>query len=824
MCQPSMRKKLKLLLLIGLFLAHSISFAENQSNQVGFWWKPTNPTWGLSIQQQGTHTLAIWFTYNTEHKPVWYSLGCDFVTQANETACVGDIYTGTGVPFDKITSAANVQFIHVGTGSLKLKDHKLSLSFSVIGGAQQQISDLEQLNLTTGKDISTCTLQATSRQAATNFTDLWWGGAAASGWGIHITQQSKQLFLNWGSYDTQGNASWIFGLGTKNADNKQQFSGTLYQFQQGAAFSTTILSDPPLDNMGTFTLNFSNGEQGSFTYTLPKQSITNRSLPLERLSTPNNGDLNVCTVLTSLSAPQQAARFLTQATFGAKMPEIEALAASGANGIEEWLKNQFNKPQSLHLPTVHAYYLSQPVEQQKTSNQALNWSLWKNFATADDQLRQRVTFALSELVVISLDSQVNNFPLGAAQYVDTLGSHAFGNFRNLLEAVTYSPMMGVYLSTLKNQKEDLVTGRVPDENYAREIMQLFSIGLYQLNLDGSLVLNANGKPIETYTNADITGLAKVFTGLSWAGSDTSSQRFFSNRVKDLENQIKPMQAYNQYHSISEKVFLKVTIPAQKNADTNGDIRIALDTLFNHPNVAPFIGKQLIQRLVTSNPSPSYIARVAMAFNNNGQGVRGDMQAVIKAILMDDEARNPALASPQSGKLREPIVRFVQWLRSFNATSSSGQFLIGATSRPDTQLAQSPLLSPSVFNFFRPNYTPPNGLVGSAKLLAPEAQITTETSVAGYLNFMRNAITSGVGSNKEVQANYSSELALADDPDKLLERISLLLGVKLNAATYTLIRDAVATISLANNVDANKLNRVKLALYLIMASPEYIVQN
>ena len=238
-----------------------------------------------------------------------------------------------------------------------------------------------------------------------------------------------------------------------------------------------------------------------------------------------------------------------------------------------------------------------------------------------------------------------------------LGTQAFGNFRNLLEAVTYSPMMGLYLSHLHNQKENAATGAVPDENYAREVMQLFTIGLYELNQDGTQKLDIRGKLIETYGNSDVSSLAKVFTGLSWAGPDTANNRFNGGgNPVEADKEIKPMQAYNQFHSVSQKQFLGVTIPATTIADTNGDVRIALDTLFNHPNIGPFIGKQLIQRLVSSNPSPAYVSRVAGIFNNNGSGVRGDMKAVIKAVLLDPEARAAVVSTSTRGKVREPVVR------------------------------------------------------------------------------------------------------------------------------------------------------------------------
>jgi uncharacterized protein (DUF1800 family) len=521
-----------------------------------------------------------------------------------------------------------------------------------------------------------------------------------------------------------------------------------------------------------------------------------------------------------------AARFLAQATFGPIAAEIDNVAAIGASA---WIEAQFNKPQTKHLPAVHAYMSTLPADQQR-GQLPFQWSLWRTFTTAEDQLRQRVAYSLSQIFVISLSSSIAfNFPRGPANYLDMLGEKSFGNYRDLLESVTYSPMMGIYLSSLRNQKENATTGAVPDENYAREIMQLFSIGLYQLNQDGTLKIDANGKPIDTYSNADITGLAKVFTGLSWGGADTSDNRF-NGRVPDPNREIIPMQGYNQFHSTAEKKFLGVTIPAATAPNTNADIKIALDTLFNHPNVGPFIGEQLIQRLVSSNPSAGYVSRVAAAFNNNGNGVRGDMKAVIRAVLLDPEARDLAQTNTETGKLREPAVRLVHWMRSFNAKSRNGNFLLTTLSDPSSQLGQTPMYAPSVFNFYRPGYIPSNSNIGNSGLVAPEMQITNETSVAGYLNYMRGVIQSGAGANnngvRDIQADYSTELALANDPDLLIDRVGLLLTAgSLTPTTRSKIRGAITSINIGTtNPDADRRNRVNLAIYLTMASPEYILQN
>jgi uncharacterized protein (DUF1800 family) len=538
--------------------------------------------------------------------------------------------------------------------------------------------------------------------------------------------------------------------------------------------------------------------------------------------------MNVCVVAPpQLNKLTDAARLLSQATFGGSMAEIEALSNSDYN---VWLDAQFAKPQFGNLHNVAVYLAGQPADKQNGQT-GLTWSLWKNFATAPDSLRQRMAYNLSQIFVIGIDaSQYFDFPRGTAQYVDMLGANAFGNFRTLLEEVTYSPMMGIFLSHLRNSKENPATGSVPDENYAREVMQLFTIGLYELNIDGTLKLDGTGKPIETYTNADVSGLAKVFTGLSWGGPDTSNARYSGNSsARDPNREIIRMQGYDQYHSLSEKKFLGVTIPATTNATgtTNADLKIALDTLFNHPNVGPFIGKQLIQRMVTANPSPGYVARVASAFNNNGAGERGDMKTVIRAILLDPETRAPNLSSPTVGKLREPVLRFVQWMRAFGARSADSRFLLGSTSDVATSLGQSPMRSASVFNFYRPGYIPPNSKVGNAGLVSPEAQITNESSVVGYLNFMRSAISAGVGTStnnvRDIQPDYTAELALADNPGALLDRVDLLLnGGQLTANTRDQIRAAIASVNIGTSNPANdRRNRVNLAVFLVMASPEYL---
>jgi uncharacterized protein (DUF1800 family) len=525
----------------------------------------------------------------------------------------------------------------------------------------------------------------------------------------------------------------------------------------------------------------------------------------------------------------EAARFLAQASYGANDAAIAQVKAAGYSG---WIDQQM----TMARPTTHQAELEARLAQLRASNPTatLNpadfyYSYWGQAISGPDQLRQRMKLALSEIFVISLtDNNVDT--RGAGSYYDMLGANAFGNFRTLLEQVTLHPMMGIYLTWLGNQKEDPATGRKPDENYAREVMQLMTIGLYQLNLDGTVRTDGAGRPIPTYTSDDIAGLTKVFTGYSYY-SPTPNLTTFRGGQKNADAAVRSMIPYPAYHSTSAKSFLGVTIPASGSADPSGDLKIALDTLFNHPNVGPFISKQLIQRLVTSNPSPAYVARVARVFNNNGAGIRGDMSAVVRAILLDEEARSAAVAMGVNyGKLREPVVRVAHWARAFNATSQTGNWLIASTSA-NTSLGQSALTSPSVFNFFRPGYAPPNTRVGAAGLVAPEFQIVDEVTVAGYLNTIQSVIDAGAGAAtngaRDVRSSYAAETALAADPGALVDRVNLLLlNGRMSPVLRTRIVEAVGGVSLpaTGSQEAARLNRAKLAIYMTMGSPEYLVQR
>lgn len=502
-----------------------------------------------------------------------------------------------------------------------------------------------------------------------------------------------------------------------------------------------------------------------------------------------------------LVSANDASRFLSQAAFGGN---DQAIADVQSAGIAAWIENQFVVAGSQsHWDWLMANGFNAATDINSTAG--IDNTLWRKLMSSPDVLRQRMALALSEIFVVSLlGLPIQWRAFAAAAYMDLLSDNAFGNFRTLLEAVTLSPAMGVYLGTRGNQKEDPKTGRHADENYGREVMQLFTIGLYKLNNDGSLVLSGS-QPIPTYDLTTVTEIAKVFTGWN-----------FDHPVTGTPDHLhRPMVLNPSLHSEETKTFLGISIPA--NTSGTSDLKVTLDTLFNHPNVPAFFGRQLIQRFVTSNPSPAYISRVAAAFAGLNTGVRGDLKAVLRAVLLDPEARNVSTL-PSTGKLREPIVRLAQWARTFKAVSTSGQWAVGDTSDTSYRLGQAPMRSPTVFNFFRPGYTPPNGSLGANGLVAPELQITNESTVIAYANFMQTVIN---GTFVDLVPDYSAEVAVAADPVALTNRLNTnLAGGELSATTLALIVNAITSID--GKTAAGLLNRVKAAVMLVMCSPEYIV--
>ncbi|MCB1676319.1 MAG: DUF1800 domain-containing protein [Halioglobus sp.] len=527
----------------------------------------------------------------------------------------------------------------------------------------------------------------------------------------------------------------------------------------------------------------------------------------------------------------EAARFLSQTTFGPTPTDTAAVVEAG---LEQWFLRQLQQPPSLLLPLVEQELPENGFLDEDRGDPRLLFtkSFWRTAIEGEDQLRQRMAFALSQLLVVSDNSNLAVVPQAVAQYADILSTHAFGNYRELLQDVTYSPAMGIFLTYVQNQKADPATGRVPDENYARELMQLFTIGLVALAPDGTPLTDADGAARELYDNDDITGLAAVFTGLDFAGGN------FSTPLRRLPATAfsTPMEMSDTFHELRETRFLDTVIPA--GTPGNECIAMALDAIFAHPNVGPFVARQLIQRFVTSAPEPAYVERVAAAFDAGryqmpsgrqvGDGRRGDLSATLAAILFDTQARSAtARAAPTFGKLREPVLRFTHWARGFRVNSAdAGDLPLLYDTSDSIWLGQHPYRAPSVFNFYRPGYIAPGTESGSAGLTVPELQITNATSIVGYANFITafalDRAQPGTGNaGASFQPDYGEELPLVDDPQALVEHLDAKLAHgSLAPATRARIADLVAALPAESAADRQA--RIQIAVVLVMTTPEYIV--
>lgn len=555
-----------------------------------------------------------------------------------------------------------------------------------------------------------------------------------------------------------------------------------------------------------------------------------------------DGGSGVNPELNNPASNEDAARFLLQAQFAASDADITAVRSKG---YASWLNAQFDAPAEVtgfSWLDSRGYGAVSSVTRYYDSSYPGDYMIWNQLMTSGDAVRKRLALALSEYFVVSLNGlDVSWRSHVLAAWWDLLAANAFGNFRKLLEDVTLNAAMGLYLNTKGNMKENAATGRAPDENFGREVMQLFTLGLYQLNLDGSEKRGADGSKLDTYTQSDISNIARVFTGWDFDQSQNTNtlEPVQKRNISSTAFARLPMQLNPARHSTLAASFLGSNVPA--GTEGRAALKIALDTLFNHPNVGPFFGRQMIQRLVTSNPSPAYVARVASAFNNNGAGVRGDLKAVFSAVLLDKEARGAAgLSQPGFGKLREPMLRLVQWGRSFGIASARGSWKIGDLSNPASQLGQSPLRSPSVFNFFRPGYVPSSSALSATQTTAPEFQLVNESSVGGYLNYMQGVIRNGIFVNApdlpnnasnaangfDISAAYGAELALAGDAAALVKRLNLLLCAgQLSSDNQALIINALnATVITEASNDKARRDRVAAGVLLVMASADYLIQK
>ena len=535
----------------------------------------------------------------------------------------------------------------------------------------------------------------------------------------------------------------------------------------------------------------------------------------------------------------ETSRFLSQAGFGANLYYIDSIARLD---FEMWIDNQFNKPLPIITDTVKDIYnlsLQMHIESGEDSstyaveprNQHFTYAWWQLNITNEDLLRQRVALALSEILVISFRDVLQDFGIALSSYYDVLLKNSFGNYENLLYDVALHPSMGVYLSHLNNPREIVSQNIHPDENFARELMQLFSIGLYELNLDGSLKTDDGGNNIPTYDIADIKEFAKVFTGLGAGGiveNEYYDEPEFGVAKWFIDFNV-PMAMYEGWHETGEKQLLNdFVIPSGQSGLE--DIQMCINHLFNHDNTGPFISRRLIQALVKSNPSPEYIARVASIFNDDGSGERGNMKALVKAILLDEEARDCYwINDPSQGKLREPMQRYFHFSRAMDKISPYDIYWnVGWGFFKET--GQSPLGSPTVFNFFLPDYQP-SGTITEQGMYAPEFQIhNSQTSIA-FVNKVDNWMNWGVLMNTwetigtSVYLDKSSLIPLAKDPQVLVNRLDILLTHgNLSDEVREIIETALTEIKYENLWDYYLEYRVNMALYLFMMSPDYAIQK
>ncbi len=492
------------------------------------------------------------------------------------------------------------------------------------------------------------------------------------------------------------------------------------------------------------------------------------------------------------ATPAGARRFLQRATFGPRRGDVEHLMEVGPT---RWFDEQVAMGRGRsHLDILLS-----------GSDQRLQFVVWEHAFTGEDLLRRRVAYALSQIFVVS-DRAVGSPEVAA--YADLLEDHAFGDFRQMLEAITLSPAMSRYLSLQRSARANPTTGSSPDENFAREVMQLFTIGLWELNRDGSRSLR-NGQPIPTYDLDDVLGVARALTGWNVAQVDGPARH---------NAPMVPNEPTSRWHESGEKRFLGITIGA--NTGVRDSLRLTLDRLASHPNVGPFIGRQLIQRLVTSNPSPGYVERVATVFENDGTGRRGNLGAVVRSVLTDRDSI--AVDDPETfGKLREPALRFTVACRALGLRSSTSPFRVGRLDSSATALGQQPYWSPSVFNFYSPDHTPPSSALAERGLVAPEMQIANAASTIGWVNWFARFIKNP---GFDLSLDLGDLAALAHDPAALVDEVGKMLCPDgLSDATYARILWAVAQVT--NRTDqVQRRDRVLGAVVLVAASTDFLIER
>jgi len=487
-----------------------------------------------------------------------------------------------------------------------------------------------------------------------------------------------------------------------------------------------------------------------------------------------------------------AARLLDQATFG---PTPASIAQIQQMGLAAWLNEQF----ALNTSDIPDQPILDAAGDTNSNLAPVQSAFFANAITGEDQLRQRVAFALSEIWVVSAVS--DHFAYAFPPYWRIFRDNAFGNYRQIIRAVTLSPAMGTYLNMANNNKANAANGTAANENYAREMMQLFTLGLTQLNMDGSPVL-MSGVPAPTFNTSVVTNMAKVLTGWTYPTAPGATAK--NNNPQYYFGDMIPVDA--EHDTSAKTIFNNVTIPAGQSAEM--DLESLLNALMNQPTMAPFVSQQLIQHLVTSNPSPAYIERVAEVFHNNGTGVAGDMQAVITAILLDPEARagddRQAPVNPTFGHMREPVLFMANILRGLNATLGASSAIYNQA----TEMGQQLFYSPSVFSYFSPLYRTEKGLLG------PEFQLYTTQTASDRADIVHSVLYGTL--DKSTTVNLTPFVQQAGSIESLLNYIG---AVFLHGAMSANLRQQADTAAAAQK---GALAQVQAALYVVLTSGEYQV--
>ncbi|MGB2454381.1 MAG: DUF1800 family protein [Akkermansiaceae bacterium] len=506
-----------------------------------------------------------------------------------------------------------------------------------------------------------------------------------------------------------------------------------------------------------------------------------------------------------LPSEKEAARFLLKASFGPTDESIEEVMSMGLTG---WIDSQATIPTTRLQTSIARNAL--PINSSRGRD---GW--WRSANIAPDQLRQRMAYALSQILVVNFQggSVIGDNYLIQARYYDIFTTGAFGSYRNALEKVTYNPAMGFYLSHLNNRKSDdpVNPTRFPDENFAREIMQLFTIGLWELNLDGSRKLDEEGNFIPTYGNQTITEMAKVFTGMSHSTTNNGRAATSFYDVARGNDYLYDMKVWDEEHETGPKSIINgVQLDGSQTGEE--EVQAALDALLEHPSLPPFLSRLLIQRFTSSNPSAAYLARVSRVWLDDSSGESADLGEVIKAILLDPEVLSGD-SHQYRGKVREPIIRYASLARAFNLVSENGKY---STNQPllNDDFGQFPMLSPSVFNFYLPDFAP-EGEFRMAGKVSPELQLASLSQLLrSDSRFAASVEESGVSGSFDL----TKELALVNEPSALVERVDLLMtGGRLKADTKLMILNAVQS-------EVTDLEKVRTAIYLVSQSMECIVLN